>query len=114
MFARKGVFLVPVLNVEEDRLYEIALEAGADDVQKAGESFEVLCDPALFPKVSEAFDAAKIPTNVAEIQRVPSTLADVDVEIGRRVLEFIDALEDLDDVQTVTTNVNLPDELLSA
>jgi transcriptional/translational regulatory protein YebC/TACO1 len=45
---------------------------------------------------------------------VPSTLADVDVEIGRRVLEFIDALEDLDDVQTVTTNVNLPDELLSA
>lgn len=114
LFTRKGVFVVPAQHVEEDRLFEIALEAGADDVQRVGEVFEVTCDPSAFPKVSEAFEAAKIPTDVAEIQRVPTTTVDVDIETGKRVLEFIDALEDQDDVQTVTTNVNLPDELLSA
>ena len=114
LFARKGVFVIPAQHVTEDRLFEIALEAGADDVKQVGENFEVTCDPTLFPKVNEAFDGAKIPTDVAEIQKVPSNFVDVDVETGRRVLAFLDALEDQDDVQTVTTNVILPDELLNA
>lgn len=114
LFVRKGVFLVPAQHVEEDRLFEIALEAGADDVQKVGDSFEVLCDPSVFPAVNEALEAAKIPTDVAEIQKISNTTVDVDVETGKRVLEFIEALEDQDDVQTVTTNVNLPGELTSA
>lgn len=114
LFSRKGVFVIPAQHVEENRLFEIALEAGADDVQRVGESFEVICDPSAFPKVNEAFEAAKIPTDVAEIKRVPGTFAEVDAEAGKLVLEFIEALEDLDDVQTVTTNVSLPDELLSA
>jgi YebC/PmpR family DNA-binding regulatory protein len=114
LFARKGVFLVPAANVDEDRLIEVALEAGADDVERVGESFEILCDPSLFPAVNEAFEAAKIPTDVAEIQRVANTMVDVDMETGRRVLAFIEALEDQDDVQTVTTNVNFPAGLTSA
>jgi len=114
LFARKGVFLIPARHIEEDRLFEIVLEAGGDDVRKIGESFEVTCEPNLFQQLHEALDAAKVPTDVAEIQRVPSNSVDVDVETGQRVLEFIEALEDQDDVQTVTTNVNLPDELLSA
>ena len=114
LFTRKGVFVIPAQHIEEDRLFEIALEAGADDMQRVGESFEVTCDAVVFQKVNEAFEAAKIPTDVAEIQKVPSTLVDVDVETGKLVLEFIDALEDQDDIQTVTTNVNLPAELTSA
>ncbi len=114
LFARKGVFVIPAQHVTEDKLFEIALEAGADDVAQVGDKFEVTCDPSAFPKVSEAFEAGKIPTDVAEIQKVPSNWVDVDVETGRRVLAFLDALEDQDDVQTVTTNVNLPDELLNA
>jgi YebC/PmpR family DNA-binding regulatory protein len=114
LFARKGVFLVPAAHVEEDRLIEVALEAGADDVERVGEAFEILCDPSLFPAVNEALEAAKIPTDVAEIQRVANTMVDVDVETGRRVLAFIEALEDQDDVQAVTTNVNFPPELASA
>ena len=113
MFARKGVFIVPTQHVEEDKLFEIALEAGADDVQRTGENFEVLCDPTVFQQVNDALDAAKIPTDVAEIQKVPNNMVDVDVETGRRVLAFIEALEDQDDIQTVTTNVNLPDELIA-
>ena len=113
LFVRKGIFLVPAQHIAEDRLFELALEAGADDVQLIGELFEVTCDATQFQKVNEAFDAAKIPTDVAEIQKVPSTTVDVDVEMAKRVLEFIEALEDLDDVQTVTTNMNLPDELVN-
>lgn len=113
LFARKGVFIVPAQHVEEDRLFEVALEAGADDVQKIGESFQVLCDPSVFQKVNEVLEAAKIPTDVAEIQKIPNSNVEVDLEVGQRVLNFIDALEDQDDVQTVTTNVNLPQELLS-
>lgn len=114
LFSRKGVFVIPAQHVEEERLFEIALEAGADDVQKVGESFEVICDPSVFQAVNEVFESAKIPTDVAEIKRVPGTFAEVDVEAGKLVLEFIEALEDLDDVQTVTTNVSLPDELLQS
>ena len=114
LFTRKGVFLVPAQHVEEDRLFEIVLEAGGEDVQKVGESFEITCDPSLFQQINEALEAAKIPTDVAEIQRIPSNTVDVDVETGKLVMEFIEALEDQDDVQTVTTNVNLPDELVNA
>jgi transcriptional/translational regulatory protein YebC/TACO1 len=114
LFTRKGVFVVPAQNVEEDRLFEIVLEAGADDVQKVGESFEITCEVSLFQQLNEVLEAAKIPTDVAEIQRISSTTVEVDVETGKLVLEFIEALEDLDDIQTVTTNVNLPDELTSA
>ena len=113
LFARKGVFLIPAQHVEEDKLFEVALEAGADDVNRIGETFEVLCDPSVFPQVHEALEAAKIPTDVAEIQKVPNNMVDVDVETGRRVVAFIEALEDQDDIQTVTTNVNLPDELIA-
>ena len=83
-------------------------------MQKVGESFEITCEVSLFQQLNEVLEAAKIPTDVAEIQRIPSTTAEVDVETGKLVMEFIEALEDLDDIQTVTTNVNLPDELTSA
>lgn len=114
LFARKGVFLVPTQHVDEERLFEIVLEAGGDDVQKVGESFEITCEPSLFQPLNEALEAAKIPTDVAEIQHVPSNTVEVDVETGKRVLEFLEALEDQDDVQTVTSNVKLPDELVNA
>lgn len=113
LFARKGVFLIPTKHVEEDKLFEIALEAGADDVKQDGDEFQVTCDPSNFQQVNDALESAKIPTDVAEIQKVPNNMVDVDVETGRRVVEFIEALEDQDDVQAVTTNVNLPDELMA-
>lgn len=113
LFARKGVFLVPAKHVDEDKLFEIALEAGADDVKRDGDTFEITCDPAIFQKVSDVLEASKIPTDVAEIQKVPNSMVNVDVETGRRVVAFIEALEDQEDVQAVTANVNLPDELMA-
>src|SRR5579864_3379622 len=65
MFERKGLFVVPAQHVTEDRLIEVSLEAGADDVESAGKAFEVTCDPAKFEQVAAALREARIPTDVA-------------------------------------------------
>lgn len=108
MFDRKGLFTVPKSAIDEDRLMEVALEAGADDVSLAGEVFEVTCKAEAFQIVNDAFTAAKIPTEYAEVIRIPSQMVDLDEDNCRSVLKLIDALEDNDDVQTVTANFNMP------
>jgi YebC/PmpR family DNA-binding regulatory protein len=113
MFDRKGVFLVPARHVDENTLYSVAIDAGADDVKRSGESYEVLSTPESFHKVSEALEAAKIPVELAEIQRVPSSTVDLDADASRRMLRLIEALEDQDDVQSVTANYNIPDEIMA-
>jgi len=112
MFERKGVFLIPSRHVDEDALYASAIDAGADDVKLSGESYEVTCSPEAFQKVSESLEKAKIPTDVAEIQRVPSSTVDLDLDNSRRILKLIEELEDQDDVQSVTANYNIPDEIM--
>jgi YebC/PmpR family DNA-binding regulatory protein len=112
MFERKGVFLIPSRPVDEDALYASAIDAGADDVKLSGESYEVTCSPEAFQKVSESLEKAKIPTDIAEIQRVPSSTVDLDVDNSRRILKLIEELEDQDDVQSVTANYNIPDEIM--
>jgi transcriptional/translational regulatory protein YebC/TACO1 len=114
MFERKGLFLVPAQHVQEDQLYEIALEAGADDVKLAGKSYEITCDPANFETLSKALQEHKIPTDFAEISRVASNTVELDVENSRRVLKLLDALEENDDVQSVTSNFNIPDDVMEA
>ena len=113
MFERKGVFLVPARNVEENTLYSAAVDAGADDVKLSGESYEVVSTPESFHKVHDALEAARIPVDVAEIQRVPSSTVDLDAGTSRRMLKLIEALEDQDDVQSVTANYNIPDEIMA-
>lgn len=112
MFERKGLFVIPASAIEEDRLFEIALEAGADDVKQSGENFEVTCSVEAFQQVSEALEQQQIPTNVAEITRIPSNTVELDAETGRRMLKLMEALEDQDDVQSVTANFNIPDEIM--
>jgi YebC/PmpR family DNA-binding regulatory protein len=113
MFEGKGVFLVSAKHVEENALYSAAIDAGADDVKLSGESYEVLSTPHSFHKVSEALEAAKIPVEVAEIQRVPASTVDLDANTSRKMLKLIEALEDQDDVQSVTANYNIPDEIMA-
>src|SRR5580704_11260351 len=112
MFDRKGMLLVPSRHVDENSLYAIAIDAGADDVKLSGETYEVTCPPDAFQKVSESLEAAKIPTDIAEIQRVPSSTVDLNLDTSRRILKLVEELEDQDDVQSVTANYNIPDEIL--
>lgn len=112
MFERKGLFVVPAQHVTEDRLIEVALEAGAADVQPAGKSFEVICDPAQFDAVDAALKEARIPTDVAEVTRLAANTVELGEDDARRVLTLIGVLEEHEDVQSVTANYSIPDELL--
>ncbi|MEX0717171.1 MAG: YebC/PmpR family DNA-binding transcriptional regulator [Planctomycetaceae bacterium] len=113
MFDRKGMFLVPDESIDEERLFEIALEAGAEDVRREGTSFQVLCAPESFSQVEEALAAANIAPEIAELARIPANTVDLDAEQSRTVLKLIEALEDQDDVQSVTANFNIPDEVMA-
>lgn len=113
MFERKGLFVVPAQHVEEEQLIDIALQAGADDVKHAGETFEVTCDPASFDQVAAALTEARIPTDVSEIKRLASNTVELDLDNARRTLKMIDALDENADVQSVTSNYSIADDLLA-
>lgn len=112
MFERKGLFLVPVSAVSEERLFEIALEAGASDVAVAGEFFEVTCTPDVFQQVLAALEAEKILLESAEVTRIAANKVEVeDLETARSVLKLLELLDDNDDVQSVMANFNIADSL---
>lgn len=113
MFERKGIFQIPATATTEDRLFEVALEAGAGDIMNQGDYFEVHCTPDMFQDVSQALEAQAITTTSGEISRVAANMVDVDLETARTVLKLLEALEDNDDVQSVTSNINIPEELIA-
>jgi len=113
-FSTKGVFTISAQDVTEDALMEIALEAGADDVKRDGETFEVTCDVPAYEAVKQALAARKIPTQGAEITKIPGTTVKVDdPEIGGRVLKLMEAFEDHDDVQNVYSNFDISEEVMA-
>jgi YebC/PmpR family DNA-binding regulatory protein len=112
-FERKGVFAVKAVGVDEDSLMGIALDAGADDLKRQGDTFEITCDPAHFSKVQEALQQNHLITDVAEITQMPKAPIDTDLETARKCLRLHEALEDHDDVQNVYFDVHLSDELMA-
>jgi YebC/PmpR family DNA-binding regulatory protein len=115
MFDSKGFFLFPAEAVEEDRLMELALESGADDVRRVEGKFEVTCDPAVFRDVAKALADAGLTPESSEITRLPKNTVDVaDPETAQKVLKLMEKLDDHDDVQNVSANFNIPDEVLKA
>jgi YebC/PmpR family DNA-binding regulatory protein len=110
-FNKRGIITIKADAVSEDRLMEVALDAGAEDVTgEGGEVFEVLTSPVAFQKVRDAIAAAEIPIEGADIAHVPTTTVAVDADTAATVLKLIDALDDNDDVQTVAHNAELPEE----
>jgi YebC/PmpR family DNA-binding regulatory protein len=114
MFERKGVFSVAKSDATEERLFEVTLEAGADDVKDLGETFEVTCAADAYFAVSEALQQASIAPQSSEITRISGSTVAVDGDNARRVLKLIDALEENEDVQTVTANYDMPESVLQA
>lgn len=114
MFDRKGVLEIPAAQIDEEKLMELALEAGAEDVRHAGDRFEIICDPEQFSNVCDAVDAAGLKTEVRQITRIPKDTIELDSETARSVLKLMDALDDHDDVQNVAANFNIPDETMAA
>jgi transcriptional/translational regulatory protein YebC/TACO1 len=112
MFSTKGVFVVDAATVSEDRLMEVVLEAGAEDLERDDDSFRVTCEPAAFEAVKNALEKAGIGTELAEIQRVPSQSVPVEGKNARRVLDLVATLEDHDDVQNVYANFDMDEEVM--
>ena len=114
LFTRKGVVIVPKAGTTEDDVLAAVLEAGAEEVNDLGESFEVVCEPGDLVAVRTALQGAGIDYESAEAQFVPSVTVPLEEDAARRVLRLVDALEDLDDVQDVYANFDVPDEVLAA
>jgi YebC/PmpR family DNA-binding regulatory protein len=110
-FNKQGIITVKSDAVEEEKLMEIALEAGAEDVVNEGEVYEVITSPATMHKVKEAIAAQKIPVELAEITYVPTSTIPLDAEKAKKLLKLVDVLEDNDDVQSVSHNAQIPDDV---
>ena len=114
MFEKKGMFLVPASQADEDKLMEIALEAGADDVRPSGDKFEIVCSPEVFEAVAKALAQAGIQPDVSEVSRLPKTTVDVsDPDTARKILKLMNRLDDHEDVQNVSSNFNIPDAIMA-
>ena len=113
LFERKGLAIIPVANAEEEALMELAIEAGADDVKRVDEHFEVTCEPDAFSSLIDALAAAEITPDASQLTRIPNDTVDLDASAGRKILKLMEALDDHDDIQTVSSNFNIPDEAMA-
>ncbi len=114
LFERKGVFLISSENQDEEKIMEVAMEGGAEDIQIVGENFEVTCPPDCYTDVSDALTDASIECVSRSLTRIPTNTVDLSADEANKVLKFIDQLDDHDDVQNVSANFNIPEEVLKA
>jgi transcriptional/translational regulatory protein YebC/TACO1 len=115
LFHRKGVVIVPKVNgVSEDDVLMAVLDAGAEEVNDLGESFEVTSEPGDLLAVRTALQDAGIEYDSAEAAFLPTVEVELDAEQAKRVFRLIEALEDSDDVQDVYANYSVPDSVLES
>jgi len=112
-FEQRGLITVHASAVPEDALLEAALEAGADDMQRVGDSFQVITRPDELDSVRRTLADKGIALEAAELTQLPKNSVPVDEETGRKVLDLLEYLEDQDDVQNVYSNIELPEGLLA-
>ena len=112
MFDKKGLIAIEKTQLAEDRLMDIVLEAGAEDVRDEDEIFEVITAPESFAAVKERLDQEKIAVSSAQVTLLPKSTVDVDARHVEQILKLTEELEDHDDVQNVAANFNIPSELM--
>ncbi|KKW64982.1 YebC/PmpR family DNA-binding transcriptional regulator [Mycolicibacterium elephantis] len=111
LFSRKGVVTLDKDGLSEDDVLTAVLEAGAEEVNDLGDSFQVISEPGDLVAVRTALQDAGIDYESAEAGFEPSVTVPVDLEGARKIMKLVDALEDLDDVQEVYTNIDIPDDV---
>ncbi|HEV7962661.1 MAG TPA: YebC/PmpR family DNA-binding transcriptional regulator [Actinoplanes sp.] len=114
LFNRKGVVLLPKAGLSEDDLMLAVLDAGAEEINDLGDSFEVVSEPTDLVAVRTALQDAGMEYDSAESSLVPTMTVPVDEEAARKVFKLIDVLEDCDDVQNIYANFDVSDEILAA
>ena len=110
MFQTKGIITYSTEKYTEDQIFEIALENGAEDVSTTDDIIEVTTTPADFASVLEAMQAAGFEQESADVQKIADQTVALDKEKAAKVMKIVERLEELDDVQQVSTNLDLPDD----
>ena len=110
LFTKKGFLSIEKSKANEETLMEIALDAGAEDINSEGENYDITCDIVSFQKVKDAITAKGIPIATAEMTKLPSTYVRVVGDEARSLLSLMEALEEQEDVQNVYANFDIPDE----
>ena len=110
LFNKKGVLTFSKEDVDEEKLMELALEAGAEDISEEEESFEVLTDQGDLDAVREALVEAGLEPESAELAMLPATTIGLDMKGATSIAKIIEAFEDCDDVQNVWTNAEFPED----
>jgi YebC/PmpR family DNA-binding regulatory protein len=113
-FNKKGLITVETSTVGEDDLMELALGAGAEDMENTGTVYEITCDPSAYEQLKKALEEKEIPMEVAEISMVPQTMVAIaDEQTAKRIISLMEAIEDHEDVQNAYSNFDIPDEVLA-
>jgi YebC/PmpR family DNA-binding regulatory protein len=115
MFSKKGSIVFNKEKASEEEIMEVALDAGAEDIQELEDQIEVTTSLEDFAAVKAAFDGKEMPYELAEITMVPQSTVPIEGEkVAQQVLKLMDALEDCDDVQHAYANFDIPDRILNA
>ncbi len=114
MFHKKGLITVATTAIGEDDLMELALGAGAEDMQNSGEVYEITCDPSGYEQLKKALEEKGIPIQSSDISMVPTTMVPIITpEVARKVINLMEAFDDHDDVQNAYANFDIPEEVMA-
>ena len=114
MFDKKGYIVVDKAAKPEDELFDLAIEAGADDLRDDEENYEIITSPENFDNVLSAIKAAGIEPQMAEVEMVPGTYVKLEGQEARQMLKLMEVLEDHDDVQKVSANFDISEADMAA
>lgn len=113
MFDRKGLFVIADDKIEEEKLMDIVVSAGADDIKSSDGAFEVICEPDLYSDVQQALETAEVECLSSQVTRIPQNTVKLELEDARIVLSLVETLDDHDDVQGVSANFDISDEVMA-
>lgn len=112
LFSKKGYILIDKTQIDENKLMEITLEAGAEDIKQDDKNYEVITQTQDFEKVKSALSSNNITWSAAELTMVPSSTIKLFGEDAKQVLDLVESLEEHEDVQNVYANFDIHDEIL--
>lgn len=114
MFMKKGLIVFEREKMEEEKLFALALEAGAEDIKEGETEFEVITDPSDLEAVKKAFDDSGLSYTLAEIGMIPQNTVRLEGKGAQQMLNLMEALEDHDDISHVYANFDIPDKVMEA
>lgn len=112
IFSKRGLITIDANKIDEDKLLDISLEAGADDVRRVEDTYEIITSVNNFEKVRSALAAHNISYNSAEITFIPQTTIKLEGKEAEQMLRLMDALEEHDDIQHIYANFDIPTEIM--